>query len=428
MKFIHAADLHVDSPLRGLDAYEGAPVARIRSATRLALMALVDLALSEQVDLVLLAGDIYDGNWPDFKTGLFFREQMVRLTKAGILVFIVKGNHDAESVITKSLPEAPGVHVFSARKAETVKLDALGVALHGRSFPEKAVTDDLMPGYPPALAGLFNIGLLHTSLTGRPGHNPYAPTTLAALCSKGYDYVALGHVHAREVVQEASPRIVFPGNLQGRDAGETGPKGCELVTVENGRIASAEHVSLDVVRWHRWALDTTGMQSLDDVAAGFQSLAAEHTAGLRDRLHAVRVSLHGESELARLEAAQPGSLAASLQAAAQDLDGVDVWIEKVQCSEVRLPLDRSLAAARPDAVGDVIRLVDELLADDAVLSAWARQALDDMKDLPRELSDAHPGQWDAAQWREALQAAEASVLAHLGSGASGAETDAGARP
>jgi DNA repair protein SbcD/Mre11 len=107
---------------------------------------------------------------------------------------------------------------------------------------------------------------------------------------------------------------------------------------------------------------------------------------------------------------------------------VDVWIEKVQCSEVRLPLDRSLAAARPDAVGDVIRLVDELLADDAVLSAWARQALDDMKDLPRELSDAHPGQWDAAQWREALQAAEASVLAHLGSGASGAETDAGARP
>ena len=105
MKFIHAADLHVDSPLRGLDSYDGAPVARLRGASRQALIALVELALEQQVAMVLLAGDIYDGNWADFRTGLFFREQMLRLRRSGILVFMVKGNHDAESQITKQLPE-----------------------------------------------------------------------------------------------------------------------------------------------------------------------------------------------------------------------------------------------------------------------------------------------------------------------------------
>src|SRR5690606_21268065 len=101
MKFIHAADLHIDSPMRGLDDYEGAPVDRLRGATRQAFTALIDLALQQEVDVVLLAGDIYDGDWADFRTGLFFREQMLRLKRGGIRAFIVRGNHDAESQITK---------------------------------------------------------------------------------------------------------------------------------------------------------------------------------------------------------------------------------------------------------------------------------------------------------------------------------------
>jgi DNA repair exonuclease SbcCD nuclease subunit len=215
-----------------LDAYPGAPVERLRGASRQALTALVDLAIEQRVAFVLLAGDIYDGNWADFRTGLFFRDQMVRLRRAGIRVFIVKGNHDAESQITKQLPDVDGVHVFSSHKSETIDLEELGVAVHGRSFPHRAVPEDLVPLYPPPLSGRFNIGVLHTSLTGREGHDPYAPTSVEVLCDKGYDYFALGHVHAREVVRESTPRIVFPGNLQGRHAKETGPKGCELVTVE----------------------------------------------------------------------------------------------------------------------------------------------------------------------------------------------------
>src|SRR3954463_10322458 len=123
MRFIHAADLHIDSPLRGLSRYDGAPVDRLRNATRRALVQLVDMAVAEQVNFVLLAGDLYDCDWSDFHTGLFFREQMVRLARSGIRVFIVQGNHDAQGVISRQLPLPENVTMFSSKKSETVQLD-----------------------------------------------------------------------------------------------------------------------------------------------------------------------------------------------------------------------------------------------------------------------------------------------------------------
>ena len=412
MKFIHAADLHVDSPLRGLDSYDGAPVARLRGASRQALMALVELAIERKVAIVLLAGDIYDGNWADFRTGLFFREQMLRLRRAGILVFMVKGNHDAESQITKQLPEVEGVHVFSAYKSETIDLEALGVAVHGRSFPHRAVPEDLVPLYPDPLPGRFNIGLLHTSLTGREGHDSYAPTSVEVLCDKGYDYFALGHVHAREVVRPSDPRIVFPGNLQGRHAKETGPKGCELVTVEGGVITAAEFVSLEVVRWHQFRLDASGLSSVDALARHFVGQARELVADARDRLHAVRLVIQGESALHRLEAEQPGSIAAAIQAATQDLEDADIWIEQVRL-DLQSPLDRTAAAGRADAVGEVVRLVDAIGTDQGQLKAWFMQQVGEMKDLPGALADADPALFDADAMRAFLADAEATVLAQL---------------
>ncbi len=120
MKFIHAADVHLDSPLHGLERYEGAPVAEMRGATRRALENLVDLCRDERADFLLLAGDLYDGDWRDFGTGLFFAAQMVRLREAGVRVFVVRGNHDAASRITRSLRLPDNVHVFASRRPETV--------------------------------------------------------------------------------------------------------------------------------------------------------------------------------------------------------------------------------------------------------------------------------------------------------------------
>jgi DNA repair protein SbcD/Mre11 len=412
MRFIHAADLHIDSPLRGLDRYEGAPVARIRGATRRALENMVELAIGEAVDFVLLAGDVYDGDWPDFKTGLFFRGQMARLERAGIRVFIVQGNHDAQSVITRRLVMPDNVTVFPSRSADTVVIDTLGVAIHGRSFPNRAVDEDLVPGYPPPCPGLFNIGLLHTSLNGRAGHDPYAPTQPATLVAKGYEYWALGHVHAREVVSEM-PRIVFPGNLQGRHANETGPKGCELVTVDGGTL-SAEFVALDVVRWHQVELALDGEQALAAIAARFRAAVEPCLAAAPDRLHAMRVTLTGASALHAEEARSPGTIAAQVQAAAQDLGEAEVWIEQVRVL-LEAPFDRAEQAAREDAFGELVRLVDDIAADEARLRDFLDAELGRLlRDLPPELGEpAIALDGDAAILRALLFDAEATVLARL---------------
>jgi exonuclease SbcD len=423
MRFIHAADLHIDSPLKGLNRYEGAPVDRLRGATRQALVRLVDLAINERVDFVMIAGDLYDRDWQDFHTGLFVREQMVRLGRQGIKVFIVQGNHDAQGVISRQMPWPENVKVFSSKKAETVKMDDLQMAIHGNSFPDREVPEDLVPGYPDAVPGYFNIGMLHTSLTGVEGHDTYAPTTLANLRSKGYDYWALGHVHARQVVSE-QPRVVYPGNLQGRHARETGPKGCELVSVQSG-VMDASFIPLDVVRWHRLDVDLSPARHLDHVPKLVAQALQAATNGSPEALHAVRLNLVGESALHALEAKQPGTLAAAVQAAAQDISGADVWIEQVRVS-LQSPIDRHLLAHGADAVGELVRWVNVLTDDKDALDQFCRPVLETVLDnLPQEVklalaidsgADDVPSLGNDVSLRALVKDAESTLLARLSAG------------
>ena len=232
-RFLHAADVHLDSPLRGLSRYEGVPADDIRIATRTALNNLIDAAIEERVAFIVIAGDIYDGDWQHFGTGLFFCAAMGRLEKAGIDVFLLFGNHDAESVQTKKLPLPKNVRTFGTEKPTTFIHEATATALHGWSYKIKDTRANLAASYPAALPNHLNIGVLHTALTGgRPPHAPYAPCSPAELSARGYHYWALGHVHDFEVVSE-SPFIVFPGNLQGRNIRECGAKGAVIVTVDD---------------------------------------------------------------------------------------------------------------------------------------------------------------------------------------------------
>ena len=262
--FLHAADIHLDSPLRGLSRYGDLPVDEVRSATRAAFDRLIETALERAVDFVVLAGDLYDGDWRDMGTGLYVSAAMGRLGRAGIPVFLLAGNHDAASVITKALPPLENVHIFSTRKSTTHFIEHLNVALHGHSFADREVPENLAADYPDPVPALFNIGLLHTSLGGYAEHPTYAPCSTQELVAKGYDYWALGHVHDHTVLHR-DPYVVFPGNLQGRNIREQGKKGAVLVEVEDRHVTSLTHLALDVVRWARVEVDASDAVELDDL-------------------------------------------------------------------------------------------------------------------------------------------------------------------
>jgi DNA repair exonuclease SbcCD nuclease subunit len=383
VKFIHAADIHLDSPLRGLEGYEGAPVEEIRGATRRAFENLVQLAMDEEVQFVLLAGDLYDGDWRDYNTGLYFTRQMARLQDAGVGVFVVAGNHDAASQITKTLRPPQNVHVFATRAPETVVLEGLGVAIHGQGFPSRAVAEDLTRRYALAVPDLFNIGLLHTSLDGRPGHESYAPCSLDGLRSRGFQYWALGHVHNREVVAE-EPWVVFPGNTQGRHARETGPKGCSLVTVEAGSVDSVEHRPLDVVRWSACSVDVTDAKTLDEVYDRVGHALADTVGDADGRLAAVRLRLDGACPVHSGLRAARDQVTNECRSLAGVIGSGDLWIEKVVLDTRRAESEEA-AIARDDAFGGLLRSIRDLDLDPDRLARLAGEFGDLSAKLPVEL-------------------------------------------
>ena len=354
--FLHAADIHLDSPLRGLEAYADAPVEQLRQATRRAFDNLIDLAIEERVAFVLLAGDLYDGEWKDYNTGLFFIDRLSRLRKEKIRVFLISGNHDAASQITKGLRLPDNVHLFSTKQPETVILEELGVAVHGQGYHTRAVAENLARNYPQALSHYLNIGLLHTSLTGRQGHEPYAPCALDDLKARGYDYWALGHVHQREEVGQ-SPWIVFPGNIQGRHIQETGGKGATLVRVEEGRIAAVEHRDLDVLRWSLCRVDLTPCATVDlAIDAVRQAMEAEQANG-EGRPLAIRLQLVGETPLHAELHRDSATLTEEFRALAAGLG--EMWLEKVAFA-TRRPVALSESLGEETPLGDLIRAIERL--------------------------------------------------------------------
>ena len=330
MRFIHTADIHLDSPLKGLAAYPDAPAHLLRSATRDAFDNLITEAVNEQVDFMVIAGDLYDGSWKDFNTGIHFAGQMGRLHAAGIPVYLLLGNHDAESEMTRKLVLPPNVHLFPSTKAATFEIPALRVALHGRSFREAATTDNLAVHYPDPMAGWLNIGVLHTALEGNNAHANYAPCSVAELQARGYQYWALGHVHEHRVWQGATT-IAFPGNLQGRHIRETGPRGALMVTATGTEIDTVERLIVDVLRWHALQVDVSARQDMADVARSVGQAMADLMQQLGDdRPVALRITVHGASpahgQLFGLEAQLRAEVLAQAAALGQDR----IWVEKVR--------------------------------------------------------------------------------------------------
>ncbi len=399
LKFIHAADIHLDSPLRGLERYEGAPAEEIRQASRRAFENLVQMAIDESVAFVLIAGDLYDGDWKDHRTGLYFVSQMVRLREAGIPVITIAGNHDAANKMTRTLPLPENVRMLDYRRPETFLLESMGVAIHGQSFATGAVMEDLSAAYPPAVAGMLNIGLLHTCASGREGHQPYAPCTISGLTSKHYDYWALGHVHGHEVLGR-EPEIIFSGNTQGRHIHESGPKGCMLVQVDAQQRLRPELRTLDVFRWHSCWVDASGAESKEELLERFRQRLADLMVQSDGLSMAVRVQTSGPCKAHQEIAARPRQWLNDVRSTALDLGGGRVWVEKVHTATT-LPVNLDEALLSDGPVGELARLIEELRGDSDAVQRLLADDWDELrKKLPPELTEGpeaiDPGKPDTA--------------------------------
>ncbi|MCP3468688.1 DNA repair exonuclease (plasmid) [Bradyrhizobium sp. CCGUVB23] len=378
-QFIHTGDIHLDSPLKGLSGQEGPAAERIRTATRTAFEDLVTQAINGQVAFMVIAGDLYDGDWRDFQTGLFFVRQMGRLHAANIPAFVLHGNHDAESQITKRLTLPDNVQVFAYRKSQTFKLEDHRVALHGQSFRMQATTDNLAAAYPPPVKGYFNIGVLHTALGGTNGpHENYAPCTLDELVNKGYDYWALAHVHQGGVLHE-HPHVVFCGNLQSRHIREAGAKSAQLITVQDGALQGIEPVHTDVVRWIYLDVPVGECVRFGDVIDQIKSIIGKVTRNAEGRLLACRIQLSGTTALHGELLASGPQLLAEARAAALALGEEVAWIERV--INATRPASAVSILSDGSAINDLPVLLAQA-ADDADLQA---EIASDLGDVVRRL-------------------------------------------
>lgn len=413
-KFIHAADLHIDSPLRGLEAYEGAPVEQFRAATRVAFENLVTLAIERRVSFVVIAGDLFDGKWQDMKTGLWTAGQFRRLERENIAVYLLRGNHDAASKVRQAVSWPANVQEFSVRKPETFVLDKFDVALHGQGFAHQECNDDLASTYPTAVEGMFNIGVLHTSLTGSAEHDTYAPTSEAVLRSKGYDYWALGHIHQRsEPPISTKPFIAYSGNTQGRHIRETGSRGCLLHTIIDREIDATEFIETDTLRWHLVEVSLAEQDDIGDLLKKVRKQVTDsHEAG-EGRFSAIRIVIRGSCAAHHelVHAVRREETLAEIRNLANEFDD-EVWIEKIKL-ETQTPINIEQLRQGSDLVAELLQAIKTLRDDEAQLGELAEELSPLAAKAALELSECGIELTDPTQLLAWLQQAEGILVSQL---------------
>jgi exonuclease SbcD len=290
IRILHTADVHLDSPLRSLALRDPELRDRVQTSSRTALSRIVDIALANDVVALLIAGDLFDGAERSARTAAFLTLQLERLREHRVRVFYVKGNHDVENPLTGELSLPDNVHVFDGRGGK-VQL-AEGVWIHGVSFATRHAPENLLPRFPAPVDGAVNVAMLHTSLMGAEGHDPYAPCTVGDLTAAGFDYWALGHVHRRQVHSNA-PWVVMPGTPQGRDIGEPGPKSATLLTID--KVIEIEEVPTSAVEFIHLVIDATDTESDDNLRDLLKRTLRETARNLVSESAVIRLELTGRT-------------------------------------------------------------------------------------------------------------------------------------
>lgn len=356
-RFIHAADTHLDSTLKGLAKLEDAPIEKISWLTREAFTKMVDLAIDLSVDFIILSGDIFDHESPSTATRRFFIKQMSRLFEKNIPVYLIWGNHDAKNCIFKKNELPQNIYCFNAANPESYVIDHLDVVLHGQSYADNAVTTNLALHYPTSIGEKFNIGILHTSLDGHEGHASYAPCDLQTLKIKGYDYWALGHVHKHQILNQ-NPHIIYPGVLQGRHIHESGEKGCLVIDVDHSQVSNVRFHALNSLRWELLTIDISDIHSIDDLFLRTKQQIENLRNLYFGQFLVVRIHFSGLSAL-------HWSLHSSYSELKERLEGLVweennlFWIEKIKI----LTQPHSNVIDRKDGFGDLALAIEQMISN-----------------------------------------------------------------
>ncbi|MFC4809100.1 metallophosphoesterase family protein [Paenibacillus sp. GCM10023250] len=299
-RFIHAADLHVDSPFRGLTDAPPAVREALRESTFRAARRLADAAIEEAADFVVIAGDLYDAADRSLHAQLALQKEWQRLHAHGVQLFIIHGNHDPLSGRQAKLRWPASVRFFGAERAERfpayTKRGELAAYVTGVSYASRSVTVNLAAGYEARRDGTYEIALLHGNVDGDADHDPYAPCRLDELTGAGFHYWALGHIHQRAVLH-AYPHVVYPGNAQGRHARETGAKGCYVVDVAANHETTLRFLALDTVRWANLDTPINGLASEQALLDAMERSVLEAAAASEGRSLMARLKLTGRGPL-----------------------------------------------------------------------------------------------------------------------------------
>jgi DNA repair protein SbcD/Mre11 len=326
--FLHAADIHLDSPFSGLKKMPPSLVKVIRESTFKAFQQLVNAAILHKVDFLLLAGDLYDGENRSLRTQVKISKEMEKLKEAGIQVYLIHGNHDHldGTWINVNFPE--NVHIYHSmpEMKKFTKHDGTTVNIYGYSYPKRHVTERIINSYQKHDDADYHIGLLHGNLEGYSEHSPYAPFGLKELIEKDFDYWALGHIHKRLIVSE-QPLAIYPGNIQGRNKKESGLKGCYLVSVDGG-TKKYTFVETSQVVWDDMVIEIEGDKNFDDILKHCrESLISRDTDGKTFLTEIFfNVSNHSDPSLFTDEFIE--GILDVLQEDSEDMDS-DIWPYKI---------------------------------------------------------------------------------------------------
>ena len=409
-RFVHAADLHLDSPFVGLQEVQPDLARELLEATFASFRGVVDLCLEAGAEFLLLAGDLFDQPQGSLKAQLYLRRELKRLADAGLETFIVYGNHDHLGGRGVSLEWPPGVTIFSARQVEVAEVRRRGETLariFGLSHGGAAEAANLTQRFPAAPPGPFAVGLLHANLDRNPDHDDYAPCTLADLARVSYDYWALGHIHQPGVRKAAQPTVVYAGNPQGRHLKEPGPRGCYLVEVD-GHLARPQFKATGTIRWEEVPVDLSGLEKVDQVLAALQKIVEDRRPQPPQQGAVLRVALQGRGAVHR-ELKLPGTLNDLLEETRRQGSSSKPWVW----------VETLAAATAPDFDLAALSQGQNLVATVLARLAEARQApamppeIQEMLDPVFKQALARPHLPQSPAWPEVLDEVTAQLLSRL---------------